>query len=326
MSGSRHGSPPQGEEERPPSPSPPPPLQPQAPHDEAYRNLLPKNSHDTTEEDFTKDLESPLQSPARREEDQVPSPVAPPTRSASQSPRRGTGKVNEKENSFDTTVQSTQKGSDTASPKRETSFPASPVRSPLRNTENTRAPAENKKGAKSPGQDEEKAVTHLRSFLKDSGSPISLPERSPGKPAVESPVACELKVEVGGVKPFLVNSGIMRRAALRKTEVGVRVLEVVFCLVSFSVMAANKTSGWAGDSFERYQEFRYCFSVNVMACAYSAFQLYAHFHHRITKRHIISRPSSYYFDLSMDQATWGTFVTAAYKYVEVVQIVRKHSH
>jgi len=37
---------------------------------------------------------------------------------------------------------------------------------------------------------------------------------------------------------------------------GLRALEFVFCLVSFSVMASNKTEGWSGDSFDRYKEYR----------------------------------------------------------------------
>ncbi|KAF6175856.1 hypothetical protein GIB67_003344 [Kingdonia uniflora] len=45
--------------------------------------------------------------------------------------------------------------------------------------------------------------------------------------------------------------GMVNRAAL-----SFRVLEVVFCLISFSVMAADKTQGWAGDSFNRYKEYR----------------------------------------------------------------------
>lgn len=56
------------------------------------------------------------------------------------------------------------------------------------------------------------------------------------------------------------------------TELGLRMSEVVFCLVSASIMATDRTQGWAGDSFDRYKEYRYCLSVNVIGCVYSGFQ------------------------------------------------------
>ena len=43
---------------------------------------------------------------------------------------------------------------------------------------------------------------------------------------------------------------------LKKVALGFRLSEVVLCLISFSVMAADKTRGWSGDSFDRYKEYR----------------------------------------------------------------------
>ena len=45
--------------------------------------------------------------------------------------------------------------------------------------------------------------------------------------------------------------GFVKRALL-----GFRISGFVFCLISFSVMAANRNQGWALDSFYRYKEFR----------------------------------------------------------------------
>ncbi|XP_010546026.1 PREDICTED: CASP-like protein 4A2 [Tarenaya hassleriana] len=53
---------------------------------------------------------------------------------------------------------------------------------------------------------------------------------------------------------------------------GFRLSEVVLSLISFSIMAADKTQGWSGDSYDRYKEYRYCLGVNVTAFVYSAFQ------------------------------------------------------
>jgi hypothetical protein len=44
-----------------------------------------------------------------------------------------------------------------------------------------------------------------------------------------------------------------------KVALGFRLSEVVLCLISFSVMAADKTQGWSGDSFDRYKEYRFSF-------------------------------------------------------------------
>ncbi|XP_044484672.1 CASP-like protein 4A2 [Mangifera indica] len=75
-----------------------------------------------------------------------------------------------------------------------------------------------------------------------------------------------------------VRSGSTRRRGLRTSEklrvvnIGFRLIEVVLCLISFSVMAADKSQGWSGDSYDRYKEFRYCLSVNVIAFVYAGFQ------------------------------------------------------
>ncbi|CAH8362720.1 unnamed protein product, partial [Eruca vesicaria subsp. sativa] len=44
--------------------------------------------------------------------------------------------------------------------------------------------------------------------------------------------------------------------AVAMAALGFRVSEVVLCLVSFSIMAADKTKGWSGDSYDRYKEYR----------------------------------------------------------------------
>lgn len=51
-----------------------------------------------------------------------------------------------------------------------------------------------------------------------------------------------------------------RDVLLNRAALGFRVCEVIFCLISFSVMAADKTQGWTGDSFDRYKEYRFAFA------------------------------------------------------------------
>ncbi|OEL33106.1 hypothetical protein BAE44_0005874 [Dichanthelium oligosanthes] len=81
-----------------------------------------------------------------------------------------------------------------------------------------------------------------------------------------------------GSKRWLLGGGVpekMRRAELRRAELGFRVSAAVFCLVALSVMAADTTTGWSGDSFRRYNEYRYVLAASVVAFTYSGFQLVA---------------------------------------------------
>lgn len=64
--------------------------------------------------------------------------------------------------------------------------------------------------------------------------------------------------EEGGKSPA-VTSATRRskgRNTMRKTTLWLRVFEVVVCASSFSVMAADRTQGWSGDSYDRYLEYR----------------------------------------------------------------------
>ncbi|XP_068643205.1 CASP-like protein 4A3 [Aristolochia californica] len=88
---------------------------------------------------------------------------------------------------------------------------------------------------------------------------------------------------------------------LKRAELGFRICSLIFCLISFSVMAADKTQGWAGDSFERYKEYRYCISVTVIGFVYAGFQAYAIVHHLMTGKYLTQHPFRQYLDFSLDQ-------------------------
>lgn len=55
---------------------------------------------------------------------------------------------------------------------------------------------------------------------------------------------------------FGAGRGFRTVEKLRVVNIGFRLIEVVLCLISFSVMAADKTKGWSGDSYDRYKEYR----------------------------------------------------------------------
>ncbi|XP_030444899.2 CASP-like protein 4A3 [Syzygium oleosum] len=100
-------------------------------------------------------------------------------------------------------------------------------------------------------------------------------------------------------------STILRRSRSRemvqRAGLGFRMSEMILCLISFSVMAADKTQGWSGDSFDRYKEYRFCLSVNVIGFAYSGFQAYDLTYHFITGKHVIGHHLRCHFDFFMDQ-------------------------
>ncbi|KAM3232457.1 CASP-like protein 4A3 [Capsicum annuum] len=92
-----------------------------------------------------------------------------------------------------------------------------------------------------------------------------------------------------------------RDAVANRVALGFRVCEIVFCLVAFSVMAADKTQGWTGDSFDRYKEYRYLVAVNVIGFVYSGFQAFDLAYSLSTGKHFLSHHMQYHFDFSMDQ-------------------------
>ncbi|MBA0835461.1 hypothetical protein Goarm_007740 [Gossypium armourianum] len=107
--------------------------------------------------------------------------------------------------------------------------------------------------------------------------------------------------------------GGARAEALRRSKVyhtatmaalGLRLSEIVLCLISFSVMAADKTQGWSGDSYDRYKEYRYCLAVNVIGFVYAGFQAYDVSYYLVTQTHVIHHYLFPPFEFFMDQASF----------------------
>ncbi|PON93381.1 CASP-like protein 4A [Trema orientale] len=119
----------------------------------------------------------------------------------------------------------------------------------------------------------------------------------------------------GGVRRSSYGSPTGRRPpkeeVLKSAALGFRVSEVVLCLISFSVMAADKTQGWSGDSFDRYKEYRYCLSVNVIAFVYSLFQAYDLSYHLVTGKHVIRHHLRRHFEFFMDQILAYLLISAS---------------
>ncbi|KAL6973243.1 hypothetical protein U1Q18_027426 [Sarracenia purpurea var. burkii] len=102
-----------------------------------------------------------------------------------------------------------------------------------------------------------------------------------------------------------------REVMVRRAEFGFRVCEVILCLISFSVMAADKTQGWSGDSFDRYKEYRYCVAVTVIGFVYSGLQACDLAYHLVTGKLIIFHPLRCHFDFAMDQILAYLLISAS---------------
>ncbi|KAG9154539.1 hypothetical protein Leryth_014982 [Lithospermum erythrorhizon] len=100
--------------------------------------------------------------------------------------------------------------------------------------------------------------------------------------------------------------GVLRRKKregnMKRWVLGFRVCEMVVCVVSFSVMATDKTQGWAGDSYDRYKEYRYCLGVNVIGFVHAGFQAFDLACNLASGKHILSH-LHYHFEFLMDQAS-----------------------
>ncbi|KAF7819595.1 CASP-like protein 4A1 [Senna tora] len=92
-----------------------------------------------------------------------------------------------------------------------------------------------------------------------------------------------------------------KEGKLNKALLGLRIVAFVFCLASFSVLAADRERGWAMDSFYSYKELRCTLSVNVIGSMYSALQVSDLIKYFITKKYILGHPLRGFFNFSMDQ-------------------------
>ncbi|TYH98438.1 hypothetical protein ES332_A12G310300v1 [Gossypium tomentosum] len=118
-------------------------------------------------------------------------------------------------------------------------------------------------------------------------------------------VTTKTKVSGGAGGGGGARAEVLRRSKVYHTAtmaaLGFRLSEIVLCLISFSVMAADKTQGWSGDSYDRYKEYRYCLAVNVIGFVYAGFQAYDVSYYLMTETHVIHHYLFPPFEFFMDQ-------------------------
>ncbi|TKY63246.1 CASP protein 4A1 [Spatholobus suberectus] len=126
-------------------------------------------------------------------------------------------------------------------------------------------------------------------------------------PGVEEGFVKDVEQATGGagnrrLRPDV--SGLLRSkkiATWSKLLFGLRITAFVFCLASFSVLAADKKQGWALDSFYFYKEFRYSLSVSVIGFVHSGLQICDLVRYLTTGKHIVEHQLRGYFTFALDQ-------------------------
>lgn len=79
----------------------------------------------------------------------------------------------------------------------------------------------------------------------------------------DGPQTTTRKVDGGESATTTMVNRARRDDLVSVTALGFRVTEVILCVISFSIMAADKTQGWSGDSYDRYKEYRYLSSSQI---------------------------------------------------------------
>ncbi|MBA0758626.1 hypothetical protein Gotri_021605 [Gossypium trilobum] len=123
------------------------------------------------------------------------------------------------------------------------------------------------------------------------------------------------KLGSGSGKRLRPDLSILRRTKrdkmIKKALLGFRISGFVFCLVSFSVLAADKNQGWALDSFYRYKEFRFCMAVNVIGFVYSGFQAYDVAYQLTSGKQKPRSHLRFYLDFILDQILAYLLISAS---------------
>ncbi|BAB92791.1 integral membrane protein-like [Oryza sativa Japonica Group] len=159
--------------------------------------------------------------------------------------------------------------------------------SPLTPAPATTAPAPTPTAKSKSGQNTPKHKEALKPPATPVATAIAIPF-NPAEEAMTSPLrigngkAARLDHQHGPVAGAAENGGdvppeVAAVAAVgerRTTSVALRVATAVLSLVSFALMVSARTSGWAGDHYGRYEQYRYAVGVNIVVCIYSIAQAF----------------------------------------------------
>ncbi|KAK9067284.1 hypothetical protein SSX86_014610 [Deinandra increscens subsp. villosa] len=149
-------------------------------------------------------------------------------------------------------------------------------------------------------------VPMVNRYVRDETTPIKKADLAAQDGFARRPAEEAAAARGGQARRWRPSAGSGRRSSnegsMKKIALGFRLFELLFCLVSLSVMATDKRQGWALDSYYRYKEFRYSMGVNVVGFAYSVLQGCDLIYQLATGNHSNRQHYlRYYFDFAIDQ-------------------------
>ncbi|XP_057447462.1 CASP-like protein N24 [Lotus japonicus] len=142
----------------------------------------------------------------------------------------------------------------------------------------------------------------------------------------------------GSVSGFLMSK---KEEKWCRALLGVRISAFVLCLISFTVMAADKVEGVVIESMDLfgnffsteepysfrwydYKEFKYSLAVNVIGFVYSGLQICDLVKYLITKKHTLNLRIRGYFSVAMDQGFAYLLMSASSSAASTIHISRSY--
>nr|GMC62099.1 CASP-like protein 4A3 [Ipomoea batatas] len=195
-----------------------------------------------------------------------------------------------------------ESGEDTASDSSQSS--------PRENASNRKDSGADKLASPPGGSPPRSSISSGVSNLTHGSSPREEKASISPDPKPEVEVKKSVKNESLALVKRLSSLKISRREnTAKKAALGFRIFGFLFCLVSFSVMVADRKQGWAIDSFQRYKE--YSLSVNAIGFMYSGAQAIDLIYHSATGNNFLQHPLRHYSDFAIDQAITYLLISAS---------------
>ncbi|KAK6943211.1 Casparian strip membrane protein domain [Dillenia turbinata] len=112
-----------------------------------------------------------------------------------------------------------------------------------------------------------------------------------------------------------------REDLLKRGSLTLRVVGLVFSLLSAIIMASNEHGDWK--DFDRYQEYRYLLAIAILSTLYTAGQAFRHVHELSTARVFIAPPNSALIDFVGDQVVAYLLISSASSAIPLTNRMRE---
>lgn len=113
-----------------------------------------------------------------------------------------------------------------------------------------------------------------------------------------------------------------RRGDLQeKSTMLLRALACLLSLISLLVMGSNKHGDWR--DFDKYEEYRYCLAIAILAFLYTAAQILRQLHRFSTGRDLVPRRASAIADFAGDQVIAYLLISASSAAIPITNRMRE---